>query len=174
MRRLRKRRTYWPVKHGYATDAARSRTYNVWLNMRQRCENPKHPNYSKYGGRGIRVCARWAKFEDFLADMGEAPRNLKGTAKRKYLSLDRIDNSKGYSLANCRWATPTEQMYNMRRNRLLTFKGRTQPLKAWAREVGISFVTLRGRIVDGGWSVAEALTVPVSTSNRIRRLRRGG
>jgi hypothetical protein len=73
--------------------------------MRERCANTKGANYKNYGGRGIRVCKRWALFENFLADMGERPEGL---------TLDRIDNEGNYEPSNCRWATYAQQLTNRR------------------------------------------------------------
>jgi len=81
--------------------------------MIQRCTNPKCRRYKDYGGRGITVCTRWLKFENFYADMGECPPGM---------TLERKDNNKGYYKANCRWATNKEQGNNKRNNRLLTYK----------------------------------------------------
>ena len=94
--------------HGHGGSSARgikySRTYATWVGMRARCENPKRFAYERYGGRGITVCERWSSsFENFLADMGEAPAGL---------SIDRIDNDLGYFKGNCRWATAKEQANN--------------------------------------------------------------
>ena len=91
--------------HGHATGGVISPTYRCWVQMKQRCTNPKKPDYKYYGGRGIEVCMRWLKFENFLADMGERPEGL---------TLDRINNDGNYESGNCRWATRMEQMHNTR------------------------------------------------------------
>lgn len=81
--------------------------YVRWVNIVQRCTNPKHPRFKDYGGRGIGVCERWrTSFEAFWNDMGEPI--LPG------LTVDRIDNEKGYEPGNCRWATYGEQNWNRR------------------------------------------------------------
>jgi len=80
-------------------------TYRAWSGMKDRCSNINNSHFAYYGGRGITIDQRWAKFENFVADMGEAPKGY---------SIDRIDNDMGYNRANCRWATPTTQSRNRR------------------------------------------------------------
>jgi hypothetical protein len=108
---------------------SRTRIYCLWSDMHTRCYNPKFKQFQDYGGRGITMCDRWLKFENFYEDMGEPP-------SPKH-SIDRIDNSKGYSPENCRWATQLEQANNKRNNCHVTYNGKTHTLAEWSRITGI-------------------------------------
>lgn len=125
--------------------------YRAWSCMRTRCSNPKFVDWDIYGGRGIRVCARWSSFANFFEDMGVKP-------SPKH-SLDRKDSNGNYEPDNCRWATPKEQANNCSTNRKVTFNGETLPLPEWAARIGITRESLRDRI-DGGWTIEKALTTP--------------
>jgi hypothetical protein len=131
----------------------------TWEVMRQRCHDPKHPAYKDYGARGIAVCERWNTFANFLADMGERP---DGT------TIDRKDGTKGYEPGNCRWATPSEQANNTRTNVAITCRGRTQNLKQWAKELGISHQVIRYRLA-AGWSLEDTFNTPLDHRNAWHR-----
>jgi hypothetical protein len=123
--------------------------YKAWESMRYRCCNPQHPQYPEYGGRGIWVCPRWqASFLAFLEDMGPKP--------SPEHSIDRVDNDRGYCLANCRWATKTQQGRNKRDNRMLTVGDETHCVSEWAEITGIKRQTLFWRL-DAGWSPERAV-----------------
>jgi hypothetical protein len=133
---------------GHVIGRRRSGTNNAWTNMVARCTNPKRPDYRYYGGRGISVCDRWRNsFAAFVEDMGPKPADM---------SIDRIDNSRGYEPGNCRWATRHEQMQNTRATRLLTKDGETHGLNEWARRLGMTHASLQGRL-RRGWSVDRTL-----------------
>ena len=136
------------TKHGMH----KSKTYGTWTSMKDRCTNSSKKAFKYYGGRGISYCKEWEDFKNFLSDMGEKP---DGT------SLDRINNNLGYSRDNCRWSTPKEQLRNTRITTYLKFRGVKKSVPEWAEEMGMSPVTLKGRI-NRGWSVKEALTRPVN------------
>lgn len=130
--------------------------YQVWKGMRKRCNNPNEPGWKNYGGRGITICERWESAANFIADMGERPKGM---------TLERIDNTLGYSPENCKWATMKEQSLNKRNNRNLTFDGRTQCHKHWARELGIARRTLDERLIK------YPIEIALGTPKRRRRER---
>ena len=128
----------------------RTPTWNSWRAMVERCTNPKNIGWRLYGGRGIEVCPRWLKFENFFADMGVRPKGK---------TLDRVNGALGYAPDNVRWATMKEQQRNRRNNRPLTLNGKTQTLTGWAKATGIKRQCIDRRL-RRGWTIEKALTIP--------------
>lgn len=126
----------------------RTPIHDAWRGMRSRCSNPNIKSYKDYGARGIKVCKRWDKFENFYKDMGDKP-----TPQH---TLDRINNEKDYKPSNCRWATRAEQNLNTRRNTFLTYKGVTQTLVEWGKETGINRHLISSRL-RAGWAIKDVL-----------------
>lgn len=122
------------------------RAYVSWQQMIYRCYLPTRLAFKDYGGRGIKVCDRWLKFENFLADMGERPEGD--------WSIDRMDTNGNYEPGNCRWATRLQQNQNRRGNHAVEFNGKTQTLRQWARELGINYKTLHSRAARIGADAA--------------------
>lgn len=108
-----------------------TRIYQIWVNMRRRCNNPKCDAYPLYGGRGITVCDTWSK--DFVAFQDWALSH----GYQEDLTIDRIDNNKGYSPENCRWATVKEQNNNRSSNVFCVIDGMRKTLSQWAEYIGL-------------------------------------
>src|SRR5258708_3593459 len=126
------------LRHGHVLGGRATPTYRTWCSMRARCLNPNFHKYKSFGARGITICERWSKFENFLADMGERPEGK---------TLDRYPDKQGnYAPGNCRWATRSEQQRNRNDNHQVAYKGVTRLLIEWAELIGISAVTLRARL----------------------------
>lgn len=143
---------------------SRTRLYNIWQMMRQRCNNPRAKGYEDYGGRGITVCERWQQsFDNFVTDMGEPP--------TKGHTLDRRENDKGYSPDNCRWATKLEQQQNMRTNRFVEYRGERRTVADWSRVVDVPEGALWNRLFFLKWTIERAMTTPVVKKPRKPRPR---
>ena len=137
---------------GYKHGGFKNKTteYSSWNAMKNRCNNPNHKSYARYGGRGITYDPTWNDFERFLKDMGP-----KANSK---LELERIDNNKNYCKENCRWATHKEQTRNRggkRATRLYTFNEKTMCIADWAREVGIAPQSMQKRL-NKNWPLEKA------------------
>jgi hypothetical protein len=166
------------AKHGHVFGGKPSRTYSSWRAMLTRCTVATSVGFDNYGGRGIRVCERWHKFEDFLADMGERPAGK---------TLDRYPDQNGnYEPVNCRWATPVEQAQNRRpyqpvmpprqsiefyravqrkaaasraAKSAITAFGETKTLAEWAAALGMHRKQVWQRL-KRGWPPEQAVSVP--------------
>lgn len=143
---LRKLRT----THGMS----KTRTFRIWSGIRERCHKPYSSRYQYYGARGIKLCDRWQKFENFLADMGQAEQSQ---------TIERINNNGDYSPENCIWASQKLQNNNKSNNRFLEYNGQRKTISQWADVIGIHQDILWKRL-DRGWSIKKSLTLPLQVN----------
>jgi len=141
-------------KHGYARKGQYNRKYAIYSHMRDRCHNPNNPAYKNYGARGIFVCDEWLNNPDAFMEWAD------NSGYSDNLSIDRIDNNKGYSPNNCRWATDKEQARNKRNNVLVECNGEKHTLSEWAEIIGIRYRTLEARRL-AGWSDERIILEPL-------------
>ena len=142
----------------YKGDAVGERLHSIWHGMKERCNRESCISYPLYGAIGISIYDEWNS--SFLAFYEWATQNGYAIG----LSIDRVDNSKGYSPDNCRWVTPKDQSNNTRRNVFLTYKGESKTIAQWAEITGIKPYTLANR-KRSGWTDEECLEVPVIIGN---------
>lgn len=163
--KLKRRKANMKDGHYYGT-----RIYSIWYSMKCRCYYEKHPCYSNYGGRGITVCDEWKNSSDAFGDWAIS------NGYSDDLTLDRIDNDKGYSPENCRWATRKEQANNRRKcetenfdngnvkrrkgRRIIEINGERRSLTEWCDYYHISKKTVEKRLYQYKWDVVEAITTP--------------
>jgi hypothetical protein len=136
--------------------------YYSFHHIKGRILNPQNNAYKDYGKRGLSIDRRYLGrngFSNFLKDVGKKP--------RKGMSIERIDNSRGYVRGNLKWATMKEQSRNRRSNHLITFREETKTITEWAEEAGIKQRTLWQRINIYNWDVEKAITTPVRHTSRI-------
>lgn len=126
---------------GHKHKMSGTRLYHIWNGMNDRCNNPNTRRYSRYGGRGIKVCREWSResgFEPFrdwaLAHGYDAT-----------FTIDRVDTNGAYGPANCRWSTQKEQASNRRTTVKITLNGHTKSLKQWCKEMGLNYGTIISR-----------------------------
>jgi Fic family protein len=124
-------------KHGMSNTPI----YNAWVNMKSRCNNKNVKAYKNYGGRGIVYTKKWEDFQGFIEEMGDT--------YKEGLTLERIDNDKGYSKENCKWVPFKKQQRNKRNNVWVTYKGETKTISEWSRVTGINTQTLSRRLQRG-------------------------
>lgn len=149
------------ARYGYKHGMWNTRIYHIWRGMKQRCEDKNAPAYRNYGAKGITVCREWHDFINFYEW-------ARSNGYQDDLTIDRINNSKGYSPENCRWADLKTQGRNQTTNRIIEYNGETHCLTEWAEITGISRRAIWGRLAKG-WTVQDALTV--HTKARQKNLR---
>lgn len=145
-----------PRTHGMT----KTRLYRIWSGMKDRCKNPNSPAYGNYGGRGIGVCEEWSDSFACFKEWAD------GHGYSDDLTIERLDNNKGYCPSNCTWITKPEQSQNRRTCILVTIGNKTMNLQQWCNELGISYKLAHNRIRKLGWEPIKALTTPVDESKR--------
>ena len=126
-------------KKHFESGKGRTRLYNIWVGMRQRCRDPHIKDYAHYGARGIKVCSEW---DDYLMFKEWAINN----GYSDNLSIDRIDINGDYEPSNCRWATYKEQANNTTRSRYFEFRGEKRTMSEIADILGVSYQTIQHRV----------------------------
>ena len=134
------------LTHGRSKD----RVYKIWFGIIRRCTDSTRKDFNRYGGRGIAICDRWLKFENFLEDMGECPSGCS-------VERDRVNGN--YEPSNCRWATTKEQANNKRSNKIFIVNGESLTLMQVSEKFNINYRRLQTRLVLG-WSIEEAIKCP--------------
>lgn len=154
------------LKHGHVSrKIKRSTTYSIWQSMIRRCHTPTTKRFSIYGGRGISVCAEWrTSYAQFLADMGE---------HQDGMSIDRIDNDKGYEPGNCKWSNDFEQANNTRFNVVLKVGEVFLTMAQFASHLGVRYRVVQDAVRHGlqlvsgvAFVVAKRRTDPVRPEYR--------
>ena len=135
-------------EHTRTHGKSNTKTYRIWKGMIRRCSNSNRKDFHNYGGRGITVCKSWLNFSNFISDMGECPKNH---------SIDRKDNSIGYSKNNCRWSTTITQANNKRTNAVVFYKGTKFTISELSRKYNVPYHRLWQRIKRLGWSIDDAV-----------------
>lgn len=142
-----------------------SKLYNRFRAMHDRCENTKNKAYVRYGARGISVCDEWSGVDGFVHFMEWAVNSgYDETASFGICTLERIDNSKGYSPDNCKWADMEEQCNNRRSNHLVEYNGEAITVTEFARKHNIPAGAVMRRL-RSGWSLDEIISIPLTKGN---------
>lgn len=143
-----------PVLKTHGLTKGNKNLYWVWAAMIQRCTNENSKDFKDYGAKGISICDDWrsdfASFHEWSMSNGY----------QQGLTIDRTNNEKGYNPENCAWVTIKKQMRNQRKTVMIEWGGEMKPLTELAEIAGISEKTMRGRVINLGWSIEKAMTTP--------------
>lgn len=152
--------------HGDST----TKLYEKWCSMMNRCNNPNHPHYKDYGGRGIKVCEEWHNYSNFK-------KWVLNTRDNENLTIDRIDVNGDYCPENCRWATAKEQANNRRSNLIYVYNGESHNLNEWCEILGLNYYNVHNRIYKLKWTFEKAISTPIDISKRnkiaVERMKNG-
>lgn len=142
---------------------SKTRLYQTWANIKERCCNKRHPAYSLYGGRGIAVSEEWKNSFEAFASWALS------NGYRDDLTIERIDYNKGYMPENCRWISMSEQANNRRSNVSITFNNETHNLSEWCKIYGKEYNLVYNRIHKNKWNFERAMFEPVHIEKRNRK-----
>jgi len=145
------------VTHGLS----KTRFYRIWGTMKTRCFDKNYKSYQYYGGANISVDHKWMSFENFMKDMYSSYMEHASMYGEDKTSIDRIDNSKGYSKDNCRWLTPKGQANNRRDVPFYEYNGEMLTVSQLAEKYNIKYVTLVYRIRIAKWPIKKAIETPI-------------
>lgn len=152
------------ITHG----ESHTKLHNTWLGMRRRCEKPSDSAYSRYGGRGIKVCDEWQDYSVFAAWARE-------NGYSESLSIERKDVNSGYAPDNCTWIPQPKQARNRTTTFRVTYRGKEMSLAEASELAGLPYKQVHYRIKRRGWPVEKALSVPIRESGMLReRCERAG
>lgn len=145
------------IKH----NKSKTKLYDVWTNMRQRCLNPNNPRYKNYGGRGITICEEWNDFQNFYdwAIAHGYDENL--NKEKKLCTLDREDVDGNYEPSNCRWITNKQQQNNKKDTILYEYNNKFYTISEWADILNLPLNVLKSRITRG-WNIKRVLEQPIN------------
>ena len=144
----------------------RTRLYRIWVDMKQRCDNPNYIGYKYWGGKGVTICEQWRVFANFHKWAHDNGYN-------DDLTIDRIRSDGNYEPNNCRWATYKEQANNLSSNRYITIDNECLSIAEWCKRYNISKASVYRRIKNYGWSFKDAITTPnFSAHNANKNLRK--
>lgn len=152
------------TKHGYTYE----KLYAIYRGIKCRCFNPHHGDYLLYGARGITMCEKWKNdycaFRDWAYTNGYKEEILPNG--RSKWTIDRIDVNGNYEPLNCRWLTIEEQQNNRRSSYQIEYKGKTQTIAEWAKELGMPYITLHDRVLRHNCDLGKALEKPYKPNSR--------
>lgn len=152
------------TKHGEAS----TKLYGIYRGIKIRCYDPNHQDYQRYGQRGIAMCEEWKNdfqaFRDWAYANGYNEEVLPNG--RVKWTIDRIDNNGNYCPENCRWITLQEQACNRSSNYRIEYKGKTQTIAEWAKELGMPYITLHDRLLRNNCDLEKALQKPYIPCSR--------
>ena len=149
-----KKKVFNNIEHGMR----HTRFYIIWRNMKSRCNDIDDLNY---GGRDIKICDKWQKFENFRDNMYKNYLNHVKRFGKKDTTIDRINNNGNYELNNCRWATYKEQGNNKRNNKFINYNNTKLNISRWENKLAFKSGTLYNRIFKYGWNIEKAFSTPV-------------